>query len=337
MLATLSAHGRLLDGEKLSSSSREASDLATLIGRSFVEMYNQSRRRPIRAYRRLPHTGFSIEGDFAPEELCVPGEDGFDQEVTTFTSRKSYNAVMRAAASKLATIVSDMETRARLENVARTLPWQAAPTRLIDRRLPSQARCWQSAYDLAVDILRGFGGTFDPKHLSAPGYVVKTWQVWEDVVSLGLRLGFGAKRLAVKRRFQLGSRRIAGKGSPVNVIPDCVLSIDGELGRRAVVVDAKYKGNVNRGERTVSSSDLYEALAFSRGTKVNDVVLLYPMTIGTGPEPRGAVGAVRDLGTVLVDDTRVRAIEIGVRGISEAGGLRRFASVLKSAIYSGLT
>ena len=332
LLATLSSHGRLLDREKLSSSSRETSDLTTLIGRSFVELYNQNRRRPIRAYRRVPHTGFSLEGDFAPEELFMPSEDGFSQEVTTFTSRNSYNAVLHAAASKLATAVSDVETRARLEHVAQHLHHQAPPTRLIRRRLPSRARYWQPAYDLAVDILRGFGGAFDPKELAAPGYMVKTWQVWEDLVSLGLRLGFGARELSLQRRYRLGDRKVAGDVSPVTVTPDCVLLWDDDDGRRAVVVDAKYKGHVDRRDRGISSGDLYEALAFSRATSARDVFLIYPMTIGKGAEPLGFVGSVNEVGTVRVDDTRVRAIELGVRGISETGGLRRFANTLRSAI-----
>lgn len=332
LLATLSAHGQLLDREGLNSSSSETSDLVTLIGRNFVEMYNKNRRRPLRAYQRLPHTGFSLEGDFDPGELSIPGEDGFDQEVTAFTRRNPYNAVIRAAASTLATVVRDVETRARLEHVAQHLPRQAAPTRLGERQLPSRARSWQPAFDLAVDILRGFGGTFDPKNLFAPGFVVKTWQIWEDLVALGLRLGFGASELSLQPQYRLGSKTVAGKESPVTVTPDCLLSIEGKEAQRLVVVDAKYKGHVDRGYRGISSSDLYEALAFSRATRVSEVVLIYPMTIGVGPDPHGPVGSVIEFGRVQVDETCVRAIEVGVRGVSETGGLQRFASVLRSEI-----
>ena len=332
LLATLSSHGRLLDREGLNSSSRETSDLATLIGRSFVEMYNQNRRRPVRAYRRMRHTGFSLEGDFDPEELTFPGENGFDQRVTTFTSRNSFNAVLRAAASKLANIVPDVETRTRLEHVAQHLPRQAVPTRLRVRRLPSRGRSWQPAYDLALDILRGFGGTFDPKNMFAPGFVVSTWQIWEDLVSVGLRLGFGAKNISVQARYRLGSRSIGGNASPVSVTPDYVVDIGAGQDQRLVVVDAKYKGNVDRGVRAVSSSDIYEALAFSKATKVNEVVLVYPMTSGSETESVGRVGNGDEFSSIRVDETRIRAVEIGVSGVSETGGLRRFASVLRSVI-----
>ena len=333
LLATLSSHGRLLDREGLNSSSRETSDLATLIGRSFVEMYNQNRRRPIRAYRRLPHTGFSLEGDFDPEEMTFPGEDGFDQKVTTFTSRNSYNAVLRMAALRLANVVQDTETRARLEHVAQDLPRHAVPTRLVEKRLPSRGRSWQPAYDLAVDILRGFGGTFDPKDLFAPGFIVSTWQIWEDLVSVALRLGFGPGGVSVQRRHRLGSRVVRGISTPLNVRPDYVLTIASESGRRRrVVVDAKYKGNVAQGERGVSSSDTYEALAFAKATGVNEVILVYPMTVGSGTTPSGPVGSAAEFERIRVGRTLIRAVEVGVRGVAETHGLRRLAGALRSEI-----
>ena len=332
LLATLSAHGRLLDREGLSSSSHETSDLATLIGRNLVEMFNQNRRRPLRTYRRLPHTAFSIDGDFEPEELSVPDEDGFDQEVTTFTSDNSYNATIGGAALRLSTIVPDVETRARLERMARTLPSRRSTARLRDRRLPSRSRSWQPAYDLAVDILRGFGGTFDPKNLFAPGFVVKTWQIWEDLVSWGLRLGFGAKQLSLQRRYRLGSRCVAGRESAVNVRPDAVLNLDAGSRGRLVIVDSKYKGNVDRLDRSVATSDIYEALAFSRATGIGKVTLVYPMMVGTKQSVPARVGHASTIASICMDDTQVRAIEVGVCGISRTGGLGRFARSLRSEV-----
>lgn len=332
LLATLSAHGRLLDREGLSSSSHETSDLATLIGRNLVEVYNQNRRRPLRAYRRLSHTSFSIEGDFEPESLSVPDEDGFDQEVTTFTSENIYNTTIGRAAARLSTIVPDVETRARLERMARALPDRRSALRLRDRRLPSRSRSWQPVYDLAVDVLRGFGGTFDPKSLFAPGFVVRTWQVWEDLVSWGLRLEFGAMRLSLQRQYRLGSRTVAGKDSAVNVRPDAVLSVDTEDGPRLVIVDSKYKGNADRLDRSVSTSDIYEALAFSRATGISNITLVYPMMVGVGQGVPARVGHANTIATISVDDTEIRAIEVGVCGISKTGGLRRFARSLRSEV-----
>ena len=152
-------------------------------------------------------------------------------------------------------------------------------------------------------------------------------------MSVGLRLSFGAKNLSVQPRYPLGSRSIAGKTSPVSVTPDCVVAVGAGEEQRLVVVDAKYKGNVERADRRVSTSDTYEALAFSRATGVDEVVLVYPMVIGSGRAgPRGWVGYGSEFASIRVDETRIRAIEVGVRGVSETGGLRQFASVLRSEI-----
>ncbi len=167
LLAMLSHHGRLLDNEGLKSSSRATSDLASLIGRSLIEMYWKNQRRPLRTYRRLHHNEFAIEGDFDPEDLSVPSENGFPQSVTSFTRENPYNAVIRAAAAGLASIVPDVETRLRLERLTQYLPQQPKPLRLQDRRLPSRSGAWQPTFDLSLDILRGLGGAYDPKNALA--------------------------------------------------------------------------------------------------------------------------------------------------------------------------
>ena len=110
LLATLSHHGRLLDDEGLKASAQADSDLATLIGRSLVQMYWQNHRRPLRSYRRLRMTDFAIEGDYDPEDLAVPGEDGFAQEITSFTRVNPFNSVIRAAAAFQAAIRVELPT-----------------------------------------------------------------------------------------------------------------------------------------------------------------------------------------------------------------------------------
>ncbi len=334
LLATLSHHGRLLDREGLNSSSRQTSDLATLIGRCFVEMYNHNRRHPLRAYRRLMQTEYSIEGDFEPEELSVPSEEGFVQQVTSFTRENPYNAVIGAAAMKLAPVVPDVETRVRLDRVAQHLPRQAIPARLRNQRLPSRSRSWQPTYDLALDILRGFGGTYDPKNLLAPGFVMRTWQIWEALVSLSLRLGFGASRISIQSQHRLGTRYSNGRASSLNVVPDCVLSIVTDSGTRYALVDAKYKGNVNRGALTISNADIYEALAFSHATGVKDIVLVYPTMVEGVQSSQERAGHAAEFTRIRIGDTEIRGVEAGVCGISKSGGLRRFVSALRSEILA---
>ena len=335
-LATLSTNGRLLDQEGLSSSSSARSDLITLIGDCFATLYNENRRRPVRSYRRLRETDFSVDGDFEPEQLSFPDIDGFDQEITSFTRQNPFNAILLSAATQLASSVSDLEIRSRLDHVIHHLPRQPVVARITEKRLPSRARSWQPTFDLARDILRGFGGTFDQKNMVAPGFIMKTWQIWEDLISICLRLGFGAQYVTTKPRYRLGSKYTDAGESAINVVPDCVLEIEENERKQHVVVDAKYKGSYKQNELTISSSDTYEAIAFAKATRVSDVVFVYPMSHMAGSECQGRAGAIDARVVIRVDDIAIRAIELGVRGVSEPGGLIRIAESLKSKIESHL-
>ena len=332
LLATLSHHGRLLDNEGLKSSARATSDLATLIGRSLIEMYWKNQRRPLRTYRRLPHREFAIEGDFDPEDLLAPTEEGFPQSVTSFTRENPYNAVIRAAAIGLAPIVPDVETRMRLERLAQHLPHQQRPSRLQDRRLPSRSSAWQPTYDLSLDILRGLGGAYDPKNALAPGYVMQTWQVWEQLVSLSLRNALLPKNVLLQPSKRLGTRTQDGAVRVLNVVPDAIVTIPDTAGSRRVIVDAKYKGHVDRSSTSISNADIYEALAFSRATGIFEVVLVYPRTVEGAPSSHDEVGHAAEFARAVADGVVIRAVELGVCRISERRGLKRLADALAHSL-----
>jgi len=332
LLATLSHHGRLLDQEGLKSSSDATSDLATLIGRSLVEMYWRNQRRPLRSYRRLHQKEFAIEGEFEPEDLVNPGEEGFDQQVTAFTRLNPYNAVIGAAAAQLAPVVPDAETRARLERVARHLPRQPAPSRLKDQRLPSRTRGWQPTYDLSLDILRGLGGAYDPKNALAPGFVMQTWQVWEHLVTISVRSALGGKNVSAQSGRVLGKRYTGSNLTDLNVYPDVIATIHSEEGTRQVIIDAKYKGHIERGRLSVSNADIYEALAFARAASIKDVVLAYPCIAAEVSASNKEVGHVAEFSRIDVEGVTIRAIELGVCGISQRGGLKKFCSAICAAV-----
>ena len=331
LLATLSHHGRLLDNEGLKSASQTTSDLATLIGRSLVDMYWRNQRRPLRAYRKLRYTDFAIEGDFDPEDLFSPSEEGFDQEVTSFTRANPYNAIIRAAAEQLAPVVPDAETRARLERVSQHMPPQRLPSRLRGQKLPSRARNWQPTFDLSLDVLRGLGGAYDPKNALAPGFVVQTWQVWEHLISVALRSSLGGKNVSVQAKQVLGRRHFEHKSVSLNVFPDVMANVPTPSGTRRIILDAKYKGHVERGRLSVSNADIYEALAFSRATSINEVVLVYPGRFNATDHSKNEVGYASEFSKITVDDVCIRAVELGVCGISKRGGLNAFATALSEA------
>ena len=331
LLATLTHHGRLLDAHGIHASSRDTSDLATLIGRSLVEMYWRNQRRPLRTYRRHAVSDFALEGDFDATDLLMPGEDGFAQEVTSFTRTNPFNSVIAAAASRLAPVVPDSETRARLERVAHNLPRQVVPSRPEARRMPSRARAWQPTYDLAVDILNGLGGAYDPANAMAPGFIVRTWQVWEFLVMASLRSAFGAANVRAQAGHELGRRKTGTSDVSLQVFPDNIVAI----GPRRLLVDAKYKGNVERDATAVSNADIYEALAFCRSTGINDVVLAYPRRVlGPGLTAQDMAGAFNEFSVVTIGAVVIRAVELGVCGISQRDGLRRFKAGLRDYVGS---
>lgn len=332
LLAMLSHHGRLLDNEGLKSSARANSDLASLIGRSLIEMYWKNQRRPLRTYRRLHHEGFALEGDFDPEDISVPSEEGFPQSVTSFTRENPYNAIIRAAAAGLAPVVPDVETRLRLERLAQHLPHQPRPLRLQDRRLPTRSKAWQPTFDLSLDILRGLGGAYDPKNALAPGYVMQTWQVWEQLISLSLRNAFSPKNVQLQSSNKLGTRTHDSVIRALNVFPDAIVSIAGTAGVRRIIVDAKYKGHVDRSSKSISNADIYESLAFARATGISEVALVYPRPVEGALTSSDEVGSAAEFAGAVADGVQIRAIELGVCGISGQRGLKRFADALAKTL-----
>lgn len=334
LLATLDHHGRLLDEQGIRASASASSDLFTLIGRSFVEMYWRNHRRPLRIYRRHSVTDFALDGNFDAADLRMSGEDGFDQDLTTFTRSNPFNAVIAAAATRLAPLVSDPETRARLERVGQHLPRQSLPLRIEARTLPSRAKGWQSTYDLAVDILNSLGGSYDPRSAIAPGFVLKTWQAWESLVTAGLRSAFGTTNVSPQAPRKLGDRKLVGGGrKAVEVRPDNLVAHGGQV----IVVDAKYKGNIAYGPTEVSSADLYEGLAFARAASAREVILAYPARVAaSGNASDSFAGGYRQFSQIEVGDVTVRGVEFGVRGISRPHGLRSFSRALSAYIAETL-
>lgn len=335
-LATLSYHGRLLDSEDLRAAAQQTSDLATLVGRSLVQSYWRSHRRPLRTYCRVQRNEFALEGEFDPVDLISPSVSGFPQRVTEFTRNNTYNAVIRSAALQLAPMVTDLETRARLERVAYHLPNMSRPSRIRDLILPSRSRSWQLVYDLSLDILRGFGGSYDEESALAPGFVMWTWKVWEHLVSICLRMEFGGASVLTQPVKQLGVRRVGDRSDNLNVFPDAILSITGPGEKRTVLVDAKYKGKAEEKTLGISNSDIYEVLAHSRATGVKDVFLVYPYTINEEPGPGHEVGNFNEFSSITVDDITIRGIKLGIGGISKRGGLKKVSEALKTAITTAL-
>lgn len=330
-LAMLSRHGRLLSSERLRALTSANADLLTLVARAFVQMFWDQHRRPVRKYRKVREMNFSIDGEVEPEFYRMPTEDGFPQTVLKFDRSNIFNAAIKEAAKSLGPLVKDAETKASLDRIANLLGPQTLPKGAIfkSQRLPSRARAWQATYDLALDILQGFGLTYQNGQSLAPGFLVSTWQVWEDLLTIALRAQLGGRSVEAQKGFHLGHRQRRtdetwGNRRGFAVTPD--LAVDGsKMGFGRLLVDAKYKGRKNQSRQAVSEADIYEALAFARASKSENVVLVYPMI---------ANGSARSAGTTEVferieaEGVQIWGLEAEVRGISRNGGVRQFAQGL---------
>ena len=265
-LSTLSRHGRLLASERVTASSGAPRDLSTLVARSLTSMYDAIKRRPLRSYRRVKESDFFIDGDPDPIDLIFPGPEGFEQEVVRFDRRNSWNADICAAAQALLPAVGDPAAVASLVRLIEDLsPRVRSQGR--GRPIPPRHRAWRPVHELSLDVLDGLGVNYVPGRAHAPGYLVSTWQVWEDLLTVGVRLGFGRSAVLPRQGFALGTRRKhmnRSKATPISVFPDCVIEPEGQ--RPRILLDAKYKGHVEKGGLRIAEADIYEALAFSKAT-----------------------------------------------------------------------
>ncbi|MDP9896661.1 5-methylcytosine-specific restriction endonuclease McrBC regulatory subunit McrC [Variovorax boronicumulans] len=327
-LSTLSRHGQLLASERLAASGGTPRDLSTLVARSVTSMYEARKRRPLRSYRRVKEADFFIDGDPDPVDLVFPSPDGFEQELIRFDRRNGWNANIVAAAKELLPEVSDPSAASSLVRLIEDLSPQSAPA---NRRkpIPARHRAWKPLHELSLDVLGGLGLNYRQGQAHAPGYLVATWRVWEDLLTVAARLGFGRSAVVPQKGFALGSKikMSTGATSKLSVFPDCVIESDGA--RPRMLLDAKYKGHVEKGQLRISESDIYEALAFARATTCNLVVLAYPALPGNKPKP---VGTCTVFEKVQVDAVQIVGVQIESRLISKTGALRAFAANMAAGV-----
>lgn len=329
-LSTLSRHGRLLASERLSASGGTPRDLSTLVARSITSMYDARKRRPLRSYRRVREADFFIDGDPDPVDLIFPSPDGFEQELIRFDRKNGWNGDIVAAAKELLPEVSDPSAASSLVRLIEDLSPQNAPA---NRRkpIPARHRAWKPLHELSIDVLGGLGLNYKQGQAHAPGYLVDTWRVWEDLLTVAARLGFGRNAVVPQRGYPLGTKTKISTGavSKLSVYPDCVIEPDNT--RPRILLDAKYKGHVERGQLRISEADIYEALAFSKATGCNLVALVYPAQPADAPRH---VGTCTVFEKAVVDAVQIVGIQIESRLISKTGALRVFAANMTAGVAS---
>jgi hypothetical protein len=318
VVANIARSGQLLIRERIASSTGPRDDLASLVARTFVDLFERNRRRPLRTYRPDATEEWSLDGDIEAEELLMPAADGYRVRRLTLSGRNRHNARIVRAATLLAPEVRDGVLQRQVRRIAQRLGPQPISSARPIPRVPSRHRHWQQCYDLANEINAGFGVRLAPGQYSSPGYVLTTWLAFEHLLVAAMRIGLQLAQVSYHPRFTLGQR---ADGRAVIVEPDLLISHAGKV----TVLDAKYKGRPDQSP-SIASSDLYEALAFAEATGHQRVTLLYPRpTDGVTPSP---VGFTQVFDEIKVGSRIVAGITVECRGISGRGSFLAFAKGL---------
>lgn len=328
-LAMLSKHGHVLASDRLRADTAADSDLDSLLARAITDMYWEHHHRPIRSYRRTTEHDFFLDGDVDPFDLRVPGPAGYPQEVIRYSRGNRHNAVISAAAGVASRHVRNPTASAELSRVRAHLGTQPRLSRgpLVPQAVPGRSRRWQALMDLSVDVVNGFGMGFNEGEARAPGFVMGTWQLWQDLITLSLRLAFGGNNVRSERPVPLGKRlHPNGRAGRLNVRPDVTVSTP----HLHFHVDAKYKARLEKGRVYAAEADIYEAMAFSTASEGIPVVLAYPRLAS---EPIAPVGTVEICERIEIKGrVAISVVTVEVRGISRRHGLATFVSELKRGV-----
>lgn len=310
VLATLVRTGHLLQQDEISADSVDRGDLATLVARSLLHMWEENRRRPIRRYKRSRRIDFSLDGDVEWESIALPEPDGFNVDGIVLSPKNPFNATIKRASDLLLDEVYESDTVAGLSRLSRSLAHQEkVPVNFPP--LPQRNLAWSNAYDLARLVVEGLGLDLATGEFSGPGFVLSTWQSWEGLCYEIVRRALRDHRVVAQERWGLGKR-----GSrPVTARPDISPHRDDTTD---FLLDAKYK--VPSGEKpTISRDDLNEAIVFLHASGRTAIDLMYPSTKSPDVLKLGE-WSVFDVVEISQGGWEIRGVEVQIQGLSEKGG-----------------
>ena len=328
-MATVTRRGRIFRRERVSASHHDDNgDLLTLLAIIVLDELQRLIRLPIREYRRLAWTGVDIDGEIDYSEAW-PRPEGFRQTGSRLSTDNRFMGVIREAVDYLATASGNHRIGQQLKLLATQLG-EPVPGRDVDR-VPGRYSGWQELYDLARDVLAGYGMQLVPGgRLRSPGFLLNTERCWEEVVGRALKAHVGQLRVQIHPTLTLGRRfRPERPAYPDRLIATPDLIVSTPLYPGIIVVDAKYKGSVARPMTAINRADLYEALGFIRAADCSVAILVHPEG---GHLSATTTGAVIIFDRVVIDHCEVFGITVSTRGIGRVRGFADFGRRLGQSL-----
>ncbi|WP_186423780.1 5-methylcytosine restriction system specificity protein McrC [Lacrimispora celerecrescens] len=320
LLSTLSKYGSILSTEHIKSSASYISSLYDIAGRILAQEYLKCRNKPIRQYRKEKYRDYSIDGEIDFGTVFERHSDGIEQSIIRFDRMNAYNATIREAMKIVRPYTTDLQTKNILSSAICELGQRGFPSR--ERlNVPARNREWLQSYDLAFDIIRGSGGSFDAGKLIAPGFIVDTWKLWEWLITFGMGAAGTSHKAISQKQIKWGVKECNGHRYNVNVFPDIEISSIGNTPLPLYLVDAKYKTIKNEDTGEIERDDLYEAFAFCNANHTSEIVLIYPDDNAQSLNP----GLVRACSKYYIKDIIIHVVQVSFGSITERGGLFTFS------------
>lgn len=325
MLSTLSKHGSILTAERITASSSYLNSLYEIAGRILAQEYLKCRRKPVRQYRKEQYWDYAIDGEMELSMIFEHQPDGIEQSRIRFDRLNAYNATIREAMKVVQPFTTDSQVKNILSTAVSELGKQGSPSRK-KLSIPARNKEWETAYDLSFDIINGLGTSYDAGRFVAPGFIVDTWQLWEWLITTGIKLGNSKYNVFPQNKVCWGNKHTSNGRYSVNVFPDIEV-VSKENKTPLYLIDAKYKLLKNKTTNEIEREDLYEAFAFCNATNTNKIVLVYP-----ADESSDIPGDVKKSATYYINGVSVYVVQVSFGSIKDKGGIYTFATNLSEGI-----
>lgn len=324
-LALFTSYGHLDPLHRIATRPGAENTLAELAARVLLGMIARNHRLPLKVRRRRVIHSFEPADEVDMDVLLNPTDEGWEQTVYEMSRDNEYWSTIHGGAMAVLPHVRDAHVATTLSETVRRWGVPTTAPSMIRAKLPPRLAAWQAAYDLAYELARSSGFAPAAGRFAGFEFTLNTWRMWQALIDRTLIMSFGADRISLQPAHAIGKSVRAGREVDIDVHPDAVLSDDQD----PLVIDAKYKGRIDKGFTGITPADRYEAMAFMQAVGAARATLVMPsLTAATVDEPAVLLQVDR------LPTGSLAALAIGIRGIARNAGVRKFSLALRSAIAS---